>query len=170
MPRNGAMFAVLVVVLVAAGCGGNEERAPADLVEDAGPDWAVAEVAPTADQGSETAVASEAEPSEDTVADATQVRLPGSAPEPPAAFDTEPQPEAAADPSPPEPVPESSEPDAPVKSEPGTAPATESEPEPTTWPEAGPEPVVEPAEPEPAVVAWWDEITHAEAQRSASGD
>ena len=71
MPRTGAILAMLVVVLVAGGCGGDEERAPADLVEDAGPDGAVSEVDPKAAASSEAPVASEAEPSEGTVADTT---------------------------------------------------------------------------------------------------
>ena len=75
MPRTGAILAMLVVVLVAGGCGGDEERAPADLVEDAGPDGAVTEVDARADPSSEAAVAPEAEPSEGTVADAEPVRL-----------------------------------------------------------------------------------------------
>ena len=75
MPRTGAILAMLVVVLVAGGCGGDEERAPADLVEDAGPDGAVTEVDARADPSSEAAVAPKAEPSEGTVADAEPVRL-----------------------------------------------------------------------------------------------
>ena len=75
MPRTGAILAMLVVVLVAGGCGGDEDRAPADLVEDAGPDGAVSVVDPIEDASSEAPAASEAEPSEDTVADAAPVRL-----------------------------------------------------------------------------------------------
>ena len=73
MPRTGAILAMLVVVLVAGGCGDDEERAPADLVEDASPDGAVSEVAPKADPSSEAPVASEAEPSAGTVADAAAI-------------------------------------------------------------------------------------------------
>ena len=75
MPRTGAILAILVVVLVAGGCGGGEDSVPADPVEDAGPDGAVSVVDPIEDASSEAPVASEAEPSEDTVADTAPVRL-----------------------------------------------------------------------------------------------
>ena len=75
MPRTGAILATLAVVLVAAGCGGDQDRAPADPVVDAGPDRAVSEVDPIGDASPEAPAASEAEPSEYAVADTTSVRL-----------------------------------------------------------------------------------------------
>lgn len=75
MPRTAAILAMLVVLLVATGCGGDEQRAPADLVEDAGPDGAGSEVAPKATPSSDAPAATEAEPSKDTVADTEPVRL-----------------------------------------------------------------------------------------------
>ena len=75
MPRNGVLIAMVAVALVAAACGGDEDRAPADPVEDPGLDGVVSEVDPR--EGSSPGVlgAPEAEPREDAVADATPVRL-----------------------------------------------------------------------------------------------
>ena len=75
MSRNGAMFAILVAVLVAAGCAGDEDLSPADPVENAHPDSAVPAADPSDDANPVTSVASEAEPSSDTVAGTEPVRL-----------------------------------------------------------------------------------------------
>ena len=75
MPLTAAIVAMLVVGLVAGGCGGDGERAPADLVEDADPDWVVSDVDPREGASSDSPAASEAGRSEDTVADAEPVRL-----------------------------------------------------------------------------------------------
>ena len=75
MPRNGVNAAIVAVLLVAAGCGGDEDRAPADPVEDAGPDRAVSDVEPTGDASPDTLAAPAADRSEEATADATPVRL-----------------------------------------------------------------------------------------------
>lgn len=75
MPRNGAMLAILGAVLVAAGCAGDEDLSPTDPVENANPDSAVLAADPSDDANPATSVASEAEPSRDTVVNAEPVRL-----------------------------------------------------------------------------------------------
>ena len=75
MSRNGVMLAILVAVLVAAGCAGDNDLSPTDPVENAHPDSAVSAADPSDDANLATPVASEAEPSRDTVADTAPVRL-----------------------------------------------------------------------------------------------
>ena len=75
MSRNGVMLAILGAVLVAAGCAGDKDLSPTDPVENADPDSAVLAADPSDDADPATPVASEAEPSRDTVVDAEPVRL-----------------------------------------------------------------------------------------------
>ena len=63
MPRTGAIAAIVAVLLAAAACGGDEDRAPADPVED-GADRAVSDIDPREGTIPATPRASEAEPSE----------------------------------------------------------------------------------------------------------
>lgn len=75
MPRNGVMLAILVAVLVATGCADDNDDSPTDPVEKADPDSAASAADPNDDASPAAPVASEAEPSRDTVADAEPVRL-----------------------------------------------------------------------------------------------
>ena len=75
MSRNGVMLAILVAVLVAAGCASDEDLSPTDPVENAHPDSAVSVANPSDDADPAAPLASEAEPNGDTVADTEPVRL-----------------------------------------------------------------------------------------------
>ena len=75
MPRNGAMLAILGAVLAAVGCAGDQDLSPTDPVENANPESAVLAADPSDDADPATPVASEAEPSRDTVVNAEPVRL-----------------------------------------------------------------------------------------------
>ncbi len=75
MPRNGVMLAILAAMLVAPGCGGGEDRAPADPVEDAGPHGAASDVETAGDTSPDAPASLEADPGENVVADAPRVQL-----------------------------------------------------------------------------------------------
>ena len=75
MPRTGVMLAILAVMLVAPGCGGGEDRAPADPVEDAGPHGAASDVETAGDTSPDAPASLEADLGENVVADAPRVQL-----------------------------------------------------------------------------------------------
>ncbi|MYA16788.1 MAG: hypothetical protein F4Z28_08465 [Gammaproteobacteria bacterium] len=75
MSRTGVMLAFLAVMLVAPGCGGGEDRAPADPVEDAGPDGAASDVETAGDTSQDAPASLEADLGGNVVADAPRVQL-----------------------------------------------------------------------------------------------
>lgn len=73
MSRSGVMLAILVAVLVAAGCA--DDLSPSDPAENADLDSAVSAADPNGDSNPAAPLASEAEPSNDAAVNAEPVRL-----------------------------------------------------------------------------------------------
>ena len=69
------MLAILAAMSVAPGCGGGEDRPPADPVEDAGRYGAGSDVETAGDTSPDTPASLEADPGERVVADAPRVQL-----------------------------------------------------------------------------------------------
>ena len=74
-PRPVSSLAILAVMLVAPGCGGGEERAPADPVENAGPQGATSDVETAGATSPDAPASLEADLGENVVADAPRVQL-----------------------------------------------------------------------------------------------
>ena len=75
MPRTGVIAAIVAVLLMTAGCGGDEDRAPADPVEDGGPLEAASDVEPKDHASPDAPTSLEAELVENVATEAIPVRL-----------------------------------------------------------------------------------------------